>query len=209
MRKTNSAPHAVAGFVMAAAVSALMMLGACPSSRAAAVLPESETEISARLLRSWPRAGAWFTAMVQTSSNELVCYMASALISRTSPAVSALRLEGDALAIEIVARRQPKPTGDTIAVVVDGITVGRYRIPGRLHGLGYSTVLAAVPSDARQALVQAIHSGRMIMLASGERRVTTSLAQVDRAFAALQSCAAALPDASAARKGRPREVIIG
>ena len=143
---------------------------------------------SAEILRQWPRAGTWSTAMIRTSSQDLACYTAAAPISSASRTLPGLRIKGDDLAIEITDHDARALGGNAIQVVVDGAPVGRFDVTERLHGFGVTTILAEVPLDRREQVMSAFQHGRSILFLTGAARYTASLAGTNAASASLLAC---------------------
>ncbi len=163
------------------ALTALIAL-ACATPALAAETP------SAQILREWPRAGTWSTAMIRTSSHDLACYTAAAPISASSRNLPGLRIKGDDLAIELSDHRARALAGNAIEVVVDRVPVGRFGVTDRLHGFGVTTVVAEVPSDQRDRVMAAFQHGRSIAFVIGAGRYTASLTGTSAASASLLAC---------------------
>jgi len=143
---------------------------------------------SAQILREWPRAGLWSTAMIRTSSQDLACYTAAAPISSASRSLPGLRIKGDDLAIEITDHDARAVAGDVIRVMVDGAPVGVFGVTDRLHGFGVTTVVAEVPFDQRDQVMAAFQRGRSIAFVTEAARYTASLAGTSAATANLLAC---------------------
>ncbi len=123
----------------------------------------------AQILRQWPRAGLWSTAMIRTSSHDLACYIVAAPISSASRNLPGLRIKGDDLAIEITDHDGRALAGPAIQVRVDGIPVGRFDVTNRLRGFSLTTVVAEVPGGQREQVMAAFQHGRSIAFITGPR----------------------------------------
>lgn len=155
----------------------------------AIITPAMATETpSAQILRQWPRAGVWSTAMIRTSSHDLACYTAAAPISSASRKLPGLRIKGDDLAVEIADHDARPLAGDAVQVMVDGAAVGRFEVTSRLHGFGVTTVVAEVPSDQREHVMAAFQHGSSIAFVTATARYTASLTGAAAASASLQAC---------------------